>query len=180
MTLYEGEASSGPDAAVEVTREARRRLETLFDDHNRWLWRLALRMTSDPEAARDLVQETFLRAARHIDRIPRDSGGPWLGRALVNLCRDRFRRLDVRDRAEPQQRALAPREPDQEAALVARLTVEKGVARLPPRRRAVLVLCELEGREVADVAALLGLRQATVRWHLMAARRQLRRWLESE
>ena len=101
-------------------------------------------------------------------------------RGLVNLCRDRFRRLDVRDRAAPQQRALAPPEPDQEAALVARLTVEKAVASLPPRRRAVLVLCELEGREVADVATLLGLRQVTVRWHLMAARRQLRKWLEDE
>ena len=180
MSLYEEGAATGPDAAAEVAEEAHRRLETLFDDHHRWLWRLALRMTSDPEAARDLVQETFLRAARHIDRIPRDTGGPWLGRALVNLCRDRFRRLDVRDRAEPQQRALTPPEPDQEAALVARLTVEKAVASLPPRRRAVLVLCELEGREVADVATLLGVQQVTVRWHLMAARRQLRKWLEDE
>jgi RNA polymerase sigma-70 factor (ECF subfamily) len=178
MALYGGDAGTDPDVAAEAAEAARRRLEALFDDHHRWLWRLALRMTSDPEVAQDLVQETFLRAARHIDRIPRDAGGPWLGRALVNLCRDRYRRLDVRERAEPQQRALVPPEPDQEAALVARLTVEKAVASLRPRRRAVLVLCELEGREVADVAALLGLRQVTVRWHLMAARRQLRRWLE--
>ena len=71
----------------------------------------------------------------------------------------------------------APTSPDV-AALVARLTVEKAVASLPPRRRAVLVLCELEGREVADVAGLLG--QVTVRWHLMAARRQLRKWLADE
>jgi DNA-directed RNA polymerase specialized sigma24 family protein len=41
----------------------------------------------------------------------------------------------------------------------------------------VIVLCELEGRPVGDVARLLGVAAVTVRWHLLAARRELARLL---
>ena len=61
-----------------------------------------------------------------------------------------------------------------------RQAVAAALARLPARRRAVVVLHELEERDVPEIARLLGLARPTVRWHLAAARRELRRLLTTE
>lgn len=162
------------------------RLARLFDAHQRRLFFLALRMASDREEAQDLVQEAFLRAARRPGSVPAgdEPGGPgeaWLVRTLVNLCRDRYRRRAVRSRVlAPPRRGDSPCEPGTdhpEAAEVARATVKAALVRLSPRRRAVVALHELEGIPVREVAHLLGVTEVTVRWHLLAARRELARLL---
>ncbi len=58
--------------------------------------------------------------------------------------------------------------------------MQVALARLSPRRRAVVALHELEGTDVAEVARLLGISRATVRWHLAAARRDLKQFLGVE
>ena len=50
----------------------------------------------------------------------------------------------------------------------------------PPRRRAILVLYELEGTPIGEIARLLGVTPVTVRWHLMRARREMARVLGDE
>ena len=154
-------------------------LGDLFDAQQERLHRLARRMAGDAEEARDLVQETFLRAARRLRSLPAGEAGreAWLVRTLVNLCRDRSRRLRVRERAVEEPAPSASRFPDPESAAVARAMVTSALAELPPRRRAVVVLHELEGRPVAEIAGLLGVAQVTVRWHLGAGRQELRRIL---
>ncbi len=156
------------------------RLGALFDAHQARLYRLARRMVSDGEEARDLVQETFVRAARRPGSIPAEErdAAAWLTRVQVNLCRDRRRRLSVRRREAPrlEQHLGAPtaaREPTVERHLAARSAVQAALARLSPRRRAVVVLHELEERSVAEIAELLGLARVTVRWHLAMARKDL-------
>jgi RNA polymerase sigma-70 factor (ECF subfamily) len=62
---------------------------------------------------------------------------------------------------------------DHEAALIARTTVWRALEQLPPRRRAVVVLHELEGATVPAIAKLLGVTAVTVRWHLSRGRREL-------
>ncbi len=155
------------------------RLADLFEVHQQRLFRLAVRLSSDREEARDLVQETFLRAARSPRSIPEgDSPGEaWLVRTLVNLCRDRYRRVTVRLRGREVLERDEERLADPESAEVARATVRAALTRLSPRRRAVVVLHELEGRPAREVARLLGIREVTVRWHLLAARRELARVL---
>ena len=151
-------------------------LGELFDRHHDRLYRLAIRMTSEPEEARDLVQEAFLRAARRPGSIPATDDGAeaWLVRVVVNLCRDRLRRRRVRDEhARREKRRPAGRREENEAAVVAKTTVERALRRLSPRQRAVIVLAELEGLTGPEVARLLGLRPVTVRWHLAKARERL-------
>jgi len=152
------------------------KLGELFDAHHARLYRLARRLTSDPEEARDLVQEAFLRAARSPARVPDGAAAePWLVRVVVNLCRDRRRRQVVRQRPPA---GPVPQQPgNPESAAVARATVQAALARLSPRRRAVLVLHELEGADAAEVARLLGIARVTVRWHLAAARRDVKQFL---
>ena len=62
---------------------------------------------------------------------------------------------------------------DQESALIARTTVWRALERLPLRRRAILVLHELEGLDARAIAALLHITPITVRWHLSRGRRDL-------
>ncbi len=154
------------------------RLAALFDSHQHRLFLLALRLSSDREEARDLVQETFLRAARQPRSVPdgEPAGEAWLVRTLVNLCRDRFRRLAVRSGARLElTRDAHAREGagHPEDAHVARATVAAALGGLSPRRRAIVVLHEIEDRPVREVARLLGVTEVTVRWHLLTARREL-------
>ncbi len=150
------------------------RLAALFDRHHGRLYALARRMSGNAEEARDLVQETFLRAARRPRRLPPGDSAQeaWLVRVLVNLCRDRWRRRAVRDRLDPVL-AAPPAPADPESAAVARATVSAALERLTPRRRAIVVLHELEGLAVKRIARLLGLTAATVRWHLSVGRKEL-------
>lgn len=169
------------DRTGSVTTETDRIAE-LFDSHQRRLFQLALRLSSDREEARDLVQETFLRAARQPRAVPagEPAGEAWLVRTLVNLCRDRYRRLAVRSRARQELTREGREDRHPEETHVARATVQAALERLSPRRRAVIVLHELEERPVRDVARLLGVTEVTVRWHLLAARRELTRVLSAE
>ncbi len=156
------------------------RLGRLFDQQHQRLYRLARRLSRDPEEARDLLQEAFLRAARRWRWLPRDERGAeaWLVRTTVNLCHDLGRRRYVRER---DQHKIAPpdrHDPDPELRAVARSAVESALAALPAKRRAVVVLSELEELPTREVARLLGMRQATVRWHRSKAMRELRELLD--
>lgn len=167
------------DAAPMTTAARADRLEALFEAHRQRLFRLAVRLGGNADVAADLVQESFARAAAAGRRLPPDDAAEaWLVRVLVNLCRDRWRRARVR--ALPHMGFAPPSSvPSHEASALARATVRAALASLPARRRAVIVLRELEGHSTAEVSRLLGIRQVTVRWHLRAAREQLRAVLQS-
>jgi len=152
------------------------RLGQLFDTHQGRLYNLARRMTRSVDEARDAVQETFLRAARSPHSIP--WGMPheeaWLVRVLVNICRDGWRKQAVRSRMP----AIVAPDIDHRSAeseLVARTTIWRALDTLPPRRRAILVMYEIEGAAIPAIAKLLGIRAVTVRWHLSVGRRELAR-----
>jgi len=73
-----------------------------------------------------------------------------------------------------------PAGPSPESGYLARLAVQRALAGLAPRRRAVVVLHELEGLEAREIAALLGIASVTVRWHLSRARQELARILRTD
>ena len=152
------------------------RLGQLFDTHYRRLYNLARRMTRSPDEARDAVQDTFLRAARSPQSIPCGSSHEeaWLVRVLINICKDAWRKQAVRSRVA----AVPPQPIDRhgtESELVARSTIWRALEALPPRRRAILVMYEIEGAAIPAIAQLLGVRAVTVRWHLSVGRRELAR-----
>ena len=130
------------------------------------------------EDARDLVQETFLRAARS----PRLSAGRRLARR--GLARPRPHQHLPRSLAPgcgpPVPSALTRRlhaSTHPESALIAKSLVWQALDQLPPRRRAILILYELEGTQIPAIARLLGVTAVTVRWHLSVGRREMARAL---
>lgn len=160
------------------------RLAALFDTHHDRLYRLARRLVPTGDDALDLVQETFLRAARSLPKSPAGRAREeeaWLVRILVNLRRDQWRKSEVRNRHRttagqgvyPGQDRRNP-----ETTLIAKTTVWQALDLLPPRRRAIIVMHELDAMEIPAIASQLGISAITVRWHLSAGRRDLARTLK--
>jgi RNA polymerase sigma factor (sigma-70 family) len=155
-----------------------KRLAILFDGHYDRLYRLARRLTASADDALDLIQETFLKAARYPRSIPvgRASEEAWRVRVLINIRRDEWRKTLARNRFETAASAenlSPPANGDLEAAFIAKARVWRALDVLPPRRRAIVVMHELEGLAISAIASLLGISQITVRWHLSMGRRDL-------
>ena len=170
-----GQAIAMPAAMDPPHEDPLCRIGALFDAHHQRLFRLARRMARSAEDARDIVQETFLRAARSPGSVP--AGAPneeaWLIRVLVNICRDRWRHSAVRARAAAEGHVAAQTPADPEPGLLARAMVWQALDALPPRRRAILILYELEGAAIPAIAHMLGVAPVTVRWHLSIGRREM-------
>jgi RNA polymerase sigma factor (sigma-70 family) len=155
------------------------RLAALFDVHYNRLYRLARRLVPSADDALDLVQDTFLRAARSQNSVPAGARNEeaWLVRVLVNIRRDQWRQAAVRKRfnqtAKMDGSEIANAGGNPEAAMIAHATVWKALDLLPPRRRAVIVLHEIEGLEISSIASLLGVSCITIRWHLSRGRKEL-------
>lgn len=138
---------------------------------------LAVRLLHNREDAEDLVQDAFLSALEHIDVFDATRPfWPWLSRILVNRGLDLAAARAVRatealpdDIADD---AVSPAVAAERAEVLSRFRHE--LALLPPRRKLIMQMFELDGYAVAEVAELLDISPATVRWHLHAARRQLR------
>src|SRR5690242_18391539 len=158
------------------------RLAALFDAHHARLYRLARRLVPTTDDALDLVQETFVRAARSAQRVPEGKSNEeaWLVRVLLNIRRDQWRKIQFRNSQDSAARdhfATTQPSTNPEVALIAKATVWQALDQLAPRRRAVIVMHELEAMSVPAIAALLGISAITVRWHLSAGRRELARAL---
>lgn len=138
------------------------------------LCRHAARMLHDEAAARDVVQEAFLRALTSIAQTrPELHFRAWVYRITINLC---LRELTARVRAVPDdvERRSAPPEgsaPDRGELQRGRArAVEAALAALPERQRQLLLLREVEELRYEELAEVLGLSLANVKVSLHRAR----------
>jgi len=176
------------DKTIEATRptEAFNRLVQQETPH---LLRLARRLLYDPEEARDLVQDTLLRAYLSLDGFRWEcSLKTWVTRILVNLGLKKLRRRKLSSRVAswlkpggPNLEVLGswgPRPaatPEQEASLKEQAgLLQEVLEKLSPKQRAVLLLRYLEGMSVQEIADTLQIGPGTVKTHLVRAVRQVR------
>lgn len=159
--------------------------EALFARHRAFVYRTALGLLGDPQAAEEVLQDAFARTWQRRHLLRRDvSPLPWLHRVVLNLCYSRLARRPPNH--EPIE-ALAERltdatdEPlaESERAELQRL-VREGIAALPPKQQSVVVCYYLHGLSLAETAELLGLRVGTVKSRLHYALGALRGWLEAD
>lgn len=104
----------------------------------------------------------------------------WLVRILINIRRDQWRRAAVRRHASSVLARVDATADSVESALIARDRVWRALDVLAPRRRAVIVMHDIDDMSVPSIAAVLGISAVTVRWHLARGRRELTRRLASE
>jgi RNA polymerase sigma-70 factor (ECF subfamily) len=139
--------------------------------------RVARAVLGNAEDADDAAQDAMLSALLKLDQYdPRRPFGPWLLRIVANAATDRRRRRTVR-RTEPLDVGFTAggARPDttmERRALGERL--RQALAELPERRRIAVVLFDVEGYSHAEIAAMLGLPEGTVRSEVFHARRRLR------
>jgi RNA polymerase sigma-70 factor (ECF subfamily) len=160
-----------------------RAFEMLVERHRRRIYRLAYRMTCTHEDADDVLQETFVRAYGNLRRFDLDRPfANWLYTIAANLCLDRRRRWQREKHVAweqvedlPVAAAAGPASPERAAEngeLRGRL--HGAIARLPRRQKAALVLFEVEGMKITEIAVLLSCTEGAVKSTLHRARRRLR------
>jgi len=155
----------------------------LVQRYERKLIRVLTRLVREPEQARDLAQETFWRVYTRLDRFDTSRRfGPWLFRVGVNLGLDWLRR----SKSEPPPPTSIHRtdrdgqaifelpDPDPRTQVELAQEVQFIIALIPVSYRTILVLRDLEGFSSSEVAAIVGRREATVRWRLAKAREKFR------
>src|SRR5580765_1233784 len=168
-----------------------------LEQHRRELTAHCYRMLGSPFEAEDAVQETLLRAWKSLDRFEgRSSLRSWLYRIATNVCLDlldgkerRARPMDLGPAGEPVIENLhTPEVPwlqpvpdslvaDPAEAVASRETIRlafvAALQHLPPRQRAVLILCEVLRWKAGEVAELLETSTASVNSALQRARATL-------
>ena len=181
MVVVEGSATVAPEFGQ-------------LEEHRRELTAYSYRMLGSPFEAEDAVQETLLRAWRNLDRFEgRAALRSWLYRIATNVCLDmlngrerRARPMDLGPAQEPVAANLntlpevtwiepLPTDPAEvvESRETIRLAFVAALQHLPPRQRAVLILCEVLRWKAAEVAELLETSVASVNSALQRARATL-------
>src|SRR4051794_31708454 len=145
--------------------------------HRDRLWAVALRTLGDREEAADAVQDALLSAYRSADKFRGDAAvTTWLHRIVVNACLDRMRRRQARPTVPLPEtdagifaiRGGAP-PPDPDTALA----VQAALAQLPADQRTALVLLDMQGYSVAEIAQILGVAEGTVKSRCARGRARL-------
>jgi RNA polymerase sigma-70 factor, ECF subfamily len=144
----------------------------------RWTPKLlafAARALGTTEVAKDVVQDTWESAVRGLPRLDDPARfRAWIygivSRKCADALRGRYRLHNIGAKAE----AMAPEPADAEAGANDRLDIAAAMKRLPPEQRVAVSLYFGEEMSVADIAAITGAPEGTVKSRLFAARKALR------
>jgi RNA polymerase sigma-70 factor (ECF subfamily) len=157
----------------------------LFARHRDRLWAVALRTMGNPEDAADGLQDGMIAAFRRAGSYRGEAAvTTWLHRVVVNACLDRIRAAKIRrlealpDDVEDRGTLVATAEHDDQPEAAAedaerRRRVLAALATLPADQRAALVLVDMEGYPVAEVAEMLGCAEGTIKSRCSRGRTRL-------
>ena len=182
---------------TQATREAKEAFEQEALQHLDALYRTALRMARHPEDAEDLVQETFLRAIRFIDKFkPGTNLKAWLFKILTNIFINRYRKaarepdVDYLDDTEEfylyrnvREAGSPPLSKSAEEAALDQLGQEsiiKAIEGLPEPYRLAVILVDVEGFSYKEIAEMTASKLGTVMSRIARARKMLQRLLWDE
>ena len=188
MNATETEKKPAPDYALtQMAAEGDMgAFEELYERHNRRVYSLCLRMTSNVAEAEDLAQEVFIQLFRKVGSFRGESAfTTWLHRLTVNQVLMHFRKRGVRmeqttDDGETPVQVVAGTENPNQMPVVDRIAIDKAVAQLPPGYRTVFVLHDVEGHEHEEIARMLGVSVGTSKSQLHKARMKLRGLLRQQ
>lgn len=179
-----------PDLSIEALRAGdRAEFARLVDATSSQIYRLALRMLGDPQDAEDILQNTYIRALRHIREFEgRSSLSTWLYRIAVNeaLMHLRKRRPEMSlaeaDDDESEDENYTPLHladwcclPEEELlSSETRRKLDEAIQRLPETLRIVFILRDLQSLSIQETGQALGISESAVKTRLLRARLQLR------
>jgi RNA polymerase sigma factor (sigma-70 family) len=157
-----------------------RAFESLYRKHSRRIYAVLWRLCGHEARAEDLVQEAFVRAWQALPGFRFESAfSTWLHRLAVNTALMDMRSRSGGEALETDDAALEFQATADSAGhrTALGLDLERAVATLPPRARAVLVLHDIEGWKHEEIAAELGMAVGSSKAQLHRARNLLRKRL---
>ncbi|HEU4318506.1 MAG TPA: sigma-70 family RNA polymerase sigma factor [Acidimicrobiia bacterium] len=144
--------------------------------HEDRVFSVCLRIMGNREQALDATQETFLTAFRKADQFKGNSAlGTWIYRIAVNTCYDQLRK-QKRRRTDPIPGHLDPTDysaQDEVDSAALRPEIVRALAALPQDFRSAIVLSDIEGMGLPEVADVLGVPVGTVKSRVFRGRRLL-------
>jgi RNA polymerase sigma-70 factor (ECF subfamily) len=147
----------------------------LYDAYSPRVYSLVYHLSGDEEKARELTQDTFIRAFSRLPQFRGDAQlSTWLHRIAVNTVSNarrreiRFRRDVSLDEAGSVATASFDADPDLKES------IERAIENLSDAYRTTLVMHDVEGYTHAEIAEVLGVPEGTCKSRLSAARAQLR------
>jgi len=161
-------AAAGGDVAA---------FEALYRQHHRRVFAVLRRLCGHEARAEDLLQEAFVRAWQALPAFRYESAfGTWLHRLAVNTALMEIRSRSGGEDRETDDAALEHQALGDSAGhrTALGMDLERAVATLPPRARAVLVLHDVEGWKHEEIAAELGMAVGSSKAQLHRARSLLR------
>ena len=152
----------------------------LYNNYSKAMYNALLRITNDPEEARDLLQESFVKAFRKIQDLddPMAFGG-WLKRIVVNtgLEHVRKRKYNYED-IENQPEAESDESDEIDERLIDDEILHKAIKELPDGCRTILCLHLLEGFKHKEIAAKLDISESTSKTQFRHAKKLLKTKLQ--
>jgi RNA polymerase sigma-70 factor, ECF subfamily len=188
VSAVPGQARQGADR--ELVRRAQQgdkeAFEVLVRKHQGRVFAVAGGILHSPEDVQDIAQQVFLKAYFSIKRFDqRAAFSTWLYKITVNECWDLLRKRKVRplmyeaDLSEEQAHAYQSKEggnqhaPDVSERLAAREQLDQWLECLDEKDRTMLVLKEVQGFTVEEIAGIMGLNGNTVKVRLFRARQRV-------
>lgn len=157
-------------------------IRQLYSDHAEALFSYVRRFCPDQASADDIVQETLIRAWRHLPQLRADCRPirPWLFRVARNLLTDADRAARSRPVTVPASSAEDPGDESSLGQVLDRQLVADALRHLSPAHRSVLVETFYRGGTTAVVARQLGIPHGTARSRLHYALQALRAHLQDQ
>jgi RNA polymerase sigma-70 factor (ECF subfamily) len=165
-----------PELIARVVAGDRLAARELYDAHVERVFRLAFRLTGEAELARELTQESFVRAFAQLGRFRGESAlSTWLHRVTISVVSNAMRKV----------KRFRARETDlDEAGLISvdsrvadpdlRDKLHRAIDELPEIYRTTFVMHDVEGYTHEEIASVLGVAEGTCKSRLSVARAQLR------
>ena len=158
--------------------------EELVRRYEKTVFNIALRMVGDRDDAADMTQEAFIKAYGSLGSFHGNSRfSVWLYRITTNVCLDHLRAkarkkqvpLGLANDAEQELDIPDMREMPEEQLMrkLSMQAVQRGLERLAPEHRQILIMRELGGISYAEISSALSLEEGTVKSRIFRARKNL-------
>ncbi len=158
---------------MRVRRDDQAAFRILYDRYKNQLFIYCLRMMNDRDAAKDVLQEVFIRVHSKRDRYePGTNFVGWVHTIARNLCLNA--RRDTKSHTTFDETAIYGTSPAADSDVVLREQVAAEIAKLPEIYRESLILREYEGHSYQEIVEITGLAMSTIKFRIFKAREILR------
>lgn len=155
----------------------------IVERYKRQIYSITYSMTHNHADADDLSQDTFIRAYENLRRFRLGTSfHSWLRRIAVNICIDhlRHKKRFPENGLDDHPEMPSGHNPHNNAESNELMTsITKAVDSLPADQRTVVVLREMQGFGLKEIAGIMNCSESTIRWRLHYARKKLREKLQS-